>query len=120
MISIFENVQIYPDGKVPEAKAPSDATQPIFGKEGALYFKHGAFCLETQNYPDAINHVSSFHLQFKFNELMEILFVCLFKPNFPNSVVCPGDIYKHEFVYKLSAMNDTTQQSIQKPLQAKC
>jgi len=31
--------------------------EPLPGKEGAKYFKHGAFCLETQNYPDAINHV---------------------------------------------------------------
>lgn len=50
--------QIYPEGKAHEKKAPSDATEPIFGKDGALYFKHGAFCLETQNYPDAVNHVS--------------------------------------------------------------
>lgn len=50
---------IYPEGKEHAPKAPSDAVEPIFGKEGALYFKHGAFCLETQNYPDAINHVSS-------------------------------------------------------------
>lgn len=49
--------QIYPDGKKHESSAPSDATEPIFGKEGALYFKHGAFCLETQNFPDAVNHV---------------------------------------------------------------
>lgn len=51
-------IQIYPEGKEHEDKAPSDAKEPIFGKEGSLYFKHGAFCLETQNYPDAVNHVS--------------------------------------------------------------
>ena len=28
------------------------------GKEGVPYPKHGAFCLEAQNYPDAINQVS--------------------------------------------------------------
>ena len=27
------------------------------GKEGVHYKKHAAFCLETQNYPDAINKV---------------------------------------------------------------
>lgn len=31
----------------------------VVGKNGAQYSKHAAFCLETQNYPDAINHVSS-------------------------------------------------------------
>ena len=28
------------------------------GKNGACYLKHGAFCLETQYYPDSVNHVS--------------------------------------------------------------
>ena len=30
------------------------------GKDGAVYGKHSCFALETQNYPDAINKVSSF------------------------------------------------------------
>ncbi|XP_031630270.1 aldose 1-epimerase [Contarinia nasturtii] len=72
------NNQIYPEGKPHDDKPMSDANEPIFGKDGALYFKHGAFCLETQNYPDAVNH-----------------------PNFPNSIVYPGEVYKHEFTYKL-------------------
>lgn len=55
--------QIYPDGKKRALKAPSDAAQPISGKESALYFKHGAFCIETQNYPDAVNHVSIAHIK---------------------------------------------------------
>lgn len=29
------------------------------GKGGVCYPKYGAFCLEAQNYPDAINQVSS-------------------------------------------------------------
>ena len=29
----------------------------ISGKGGVIYHKFGAFCLEAQNYPDAINHV---------------------------------------------------------------
>lgn len=29
------------------------------GKNGANYKQHSSFALETQNYPDAINHVSS-------------------------------------------------------------
>lgn len=30
----------------------------IKGKNGVHYYTHQAFCLETQNYPDAVNHVS--------------------------------------------------------------
>lgn len=37
---------------------PEDDSLP--GK-GTFYKKHGAFCLETQNYPDAVNHVCIFY-----------------------------------------------------------
>lgn len=30
--------------------------ESLVGKDGN-YYKHGALCLETQNYPDAVNHV---------------------------------------------------------------
>jgi len=30
----------------------------IVGKQGVAYGRHSALCMETQNYPDAINHVS--------------------------------------------------------------
>ena len=30
----------------------------LAGKDGAVYNQHSTLCLETQNYPDAINHVS--------------------------------------------------------------
>ncbi|KZC08668.1 PREDICTED: aldose 1-epimerase-like isoform X2 [Dufourea novaeangliae] len=53
----------------------------IRGKNGAEYFKHGAFCLETQNYPDAVNH-----------------------KNFPNPILEPGEIYCHTVIYKFGAM----------------
>ncbi|XP_058117852.1 galactose mutarotase-like isoform X1 [Anopheles coustani] len=56
---------------------------PIRGKAGAKYFKHGAFCLETQNFPDAINH-----------------------DNFPSSVLNPGSEYVHEVVYKFDVLRD--------------
>ncbi|XP_072167515.1 galactose mutarotase-like isoform X2 [Diadema setosum] len=49
------------------------------GKEGITYPKHGALCLESQYYPNAIN-----------------------QPNFPNSVLKPGETYKHTTVYKFS------------------
>ncbi|XP_015115177.1 aldose 1-epimerase isoform X2 [Diachasma alloeum] len=65
-------VQFYTANFLPEANASG-----ISGKEGKSYFKHGAFCLETQNYPDAVNHA-----------------------NFPNSIVRPGDLYYHTVEYK--------------------
>ncbi|KAK2710827.1 hypothetical protein QYM36_012121 [Artemia franciscana] len=34
---------------------PNDDT--LKGKDGAIYSKHGGFCFETQNFPDAINQV---------------------------------------------------------------
>lgn len=50
---------------------------PIIGKNGAKYYKHGAFCFETQKYPDSVNH-----------------------ENFPSSLLNPGETYKHEVIYK--------------------
>lgn len=54
------------------------ADDSLKGKDGAVYRKHGGFCLETQKFPDSIN-----------------------QPNFPDSVVRPGGVYKHTVVYKL-------------------
>lgn len=34
--------------------------KPLIGRRGRQYFTHAAFCLETQNFPDAINHVIHF------------------------------------------------------------
>uniref|UniRef100_A0A8C0UXE7 Galactose mutarotase n=1 Tax=Cyanistes caeruleus TaxID=156563 RepID=A0A8C0UXE7_CYACU len=42
------------------------------GKGAATYPKHSAFCLETQNWPDAVN-----------------------KPHFPNVLLHPGEEYNH-------------------------
>ncbi len=47
------------------------------GKSGKFYPKHGAFCLETQHYPDSPNH-----------------------PNFPATVLNPGETYRQETIYK--------------------
>jgi aldose 1-epimerase len=46
------------------------------GKGGKTYAKQSAFCLETQKYPDSINHAS-----------------------FPSVVLSPGETYKHTCVY---------------------
>jgi len=50
---------------------------PLPGKEGAKYFKQGAFCLETQNYPNAIN-----------------------VDHFPDPVINPGAVYSHKLYYR--------------------
>ncbi|XP_064173071.1 aldose 1-epimerase [Anguilla rostrata] len=42
------------------------------GKGGATYPKHSAFCLETQNWPNAVN-----------------------QPEFPNTLLRPGETYSH-------------------------
>ncbi|XP_073126541.1 uncharacterized protein [Henckelia pumila] len=50
------------------------------GKNGALYKKYAAFCLETQGFPDSVNH-----------------------PNFPSQIVNPGEKYRHVMVYRFTA-----------------
>ena len=48
------------------------------GKSGKPYVKRGAFCLETQHYPDSPN-----------------------RPAFPSTVLRPGETYRHTTVYRL-------------------
>jgi aldose 1-epimerase len=48
-------VQFYTANFLPD---PSSGDKLTRGKNGADYLKQGAFCLETQNFPDAVNHVS--------------------------------------------------------------
>lgn len=48
-------------------------------KGGAKYVQHAALCLETQHFPDSPN-----------------------QPNFPNTVLKPGETYKTTTVYKFS------------------
>jgi aldose 1-epimerase len=51
----------------------------IKGKGGVAYKRFGAVCLETQIYPDAVNHA-----------------------NFPNAILRPGEVYHTETIYKFS------------------
>ncbi|KAI4353099.1 hypothetical protein L6164_002073 [Bauhinia variegata] len=51
----------------------------VKGKNGAVYKDHGALCLETQAFPDSVNH-----------------------PNFPSTIVSPGKDYKHYMFFKFS------------------
>jgi len=52
----------------------------ITGKGGKVYNKHFGFCLETQHFPDSLN-----------------------KPDFPSTILRPGQIYKSLTVHKFSA-----------------
>ncbi|RCV06974.1 hypothetical protein SETIT_1G206800v2 [Setaria italica] len=51
----------------------------VRGKGGSVYERYGALCMETQGFPDAVNH-----------------------PGFPSQIVRPGQVYKHDMVFKFS------------------
>ncbi|KAL6551545.1 hypothetical protein OROGR_007699 [Orobanche gracilis] len=51
----------------------------VKGKGGFLYQPHAALCLETQGFPDSVNH-----------------------PNFPSQIVFPGKSYEHRMVFSFS------------------
>ncbi|XP_043723314.1 galactose mutarotase-like [Telopea speciosissima] len=57
----------------------ANGVQNIKGKDGAVYNKYAAICLETQGFPDSVNH-----------------------PNFPSQIVYPGKTYIHFMVFKFS------------------
>lgn len=52
----------------------------LTGKTGKTYVYRGAFCLETQHYPDTPN-----------------------QPNFPSTLLAPDDVYETTTIYKFSA-----------------
>ncbi|XP_075981888.1 galactose mutarotase-like [Anticarsia gemmatalis] len=77
MLEIYSNqpgVQFYTANFLP---LPSD--EALVGKQYVGYRKHGAFCFETQNYPDAVHH-----------------------SNFPSAILIPGQVYKHKVLYRFS------------------
>ncbi|MBN1517357.1 galactose mutarotase [Candidatus Sumerlaeota bacterium] len=53
----------------------------LTGKGGVVYQRRSAFCLEPQHYPDSPN-----------------------KPEFPSTVLNPGDTYRNTIVYKFSTL----------------
>ncbi|MDF1571592.1 MAG: galactose mutarotase [Bacteroidales bacterium] len=55
----------------------SNYVENIRGKEGVVYNKHAAVCLETQHYPDTPNHTS-----------------------FPSTVLHPGETYHQVTIYR--------------------
>jgi len=52
----------------------------FIGKNGVAYVKYAGLCLEPQHFPDAPNH-----------------------PNFPSTVLRPGEEYRHSTVLRFSA-----------------
>lgn len=48
-------VQFYTGNGLPQP----GSRDPLIGKGGVHYHQYGSFSLETQNYPDAVNHVRS-------------------------------------------------------------
>ncbi|KAL7100862.1 hypothetical protein ACP275_08G021100 [Erythranthe tilingii] len=51
----------------------------VRGKNGYVYKPHAALCLETQGFPDSVNH-----------------------PNFPSQIVYPGKSYRHYMMFTFS------------------
>jgi len=51
----------------------------LIGKGGVVYRQHCAFCLETQHFPDSVNH-----------------------PNFPSTILRPGHMYHQTTVHKFA------------------
>ncbi|KDP31227.1 hypothetical protein JCGZ_11603 [Jatropha curcas] len=58
----------------------SNMLHDVKGKDGFIYQKFAGFCLETQGFPDSVNH-----------------------PNFPSQIVNPGETYMHIMVYRFTA-----------------
>ena len=55
---------------------------PLKGKGSATYDKYAGLCLETQNFPDAINKEEN--------------------PAFPSAILRPGEVYNHIMVHQFS------------------
>ena len=53
----------------------------LSGKEGRVFGPRAGFCLETQHYPDSPN-----------------------QPNFPSTVLNPGDTYRQSTIYKFGIL----------------
>ncbi|CAG9571897.1 unnamed protein product [Danaus chrysippus] len=73
-------VQLYTSNSL-----PSPYEEALVGKKGVGYRRHGAFCLETQKFPDAVHH-----------------------ENFPSALLTPGDVYVHKVNYRFGVNNADT------------
>ncbi|RZB40099.1 aldose 1-epimerase-like [Asbolus verrucosus] len=88
VLEVYSNqpgVQFYTSNYFPENPntytGDKKGLKILTGKDGN-YYKHGALCFETQNWPDAPNH-----------------------KNFPKSILFPGETYYHYVAYKFSVNN---------------
>ena len=52
-----------------DVKCLDDESKAVIGKGSVHYLKHGAFCLETQKFPDAVHHVSLKYLRLMWFDL---------------------------------------------------
>jgi len=59
----------------------ADQLNGVPGKDGAVYGAFSAFCLEAQNFPDAIHH-----------------------EDFPNSILNPGEQYRQSIAYRFTVL----------------
>ncbi len=78
-------------GRIMEVRTTEPAVQfytgnfldgSLTGKAGVVYRKQTGFCLETQHYPDSVNH-----------------------PNFPSIILRPGQMFNSTTVYQFSTGN---------------
>ncbi|XP_069684737.1 galactose mutarotase-like [Periplaneta americana] len=79
-LEVYSNqpgVQFYTGNGLPKP----GSQDPLIGKGGVEYHQYGSFSLETQDYPDAVNH-----------------------PNFPSSILNPGSIYSRTTIYKFGTI----------------
>ncbi|KAJ6764496.1 ALDOSE 1-EPIMERASE [Salix koriyanagi] len=58
----------------------SNMLNNVKGKDGFVYAQYAGICLETQGFPDAVNH-----------------------PHFPSQIVNPGDVYENIMIYRFTA-----------------
>ncbi|XP_034656255.1 aldose 1-epimerase [Drosophila subobscura] len=66
-------MQFYTANNLPDEKS---GDVPMIGKDCTHYVKHGSFCVETEKFPDSMNH-----------------------PEFPSIFLEPGEKYVHEVMY---------------------
>ncbi len=72
-------MQVFTDQPAIQFYAGNFLDGSITGKNGIAYDHRCGFCLETENFPDAPNHV-----------------------DFPNSILRPGEVYRHCMVHRFS------------------
>lgn len=69
-------LQFYTANNLPDEV---NGDNPMIGKECSHYRKHGSFCVETEKFPDSMNH-----------------------PEFPSIFLSPNEKYLHEVIYKFN------------------